>query len=454
MRASSRIGFLLAGCAIACGGGEDALPALDASVVDASQPDARSVDGAIVDGQVGDAAGPTSDAVVPPPIATGVLPLSPDSTELARGCEIDRGPSTSARRVGALDREGSVFIQQSYALAKCSRAGELLWRKPLMLDGRVTEVEAMVGAADGGVYFATQQYDADFKVESLVIGKWDADGELLWRTKFEPLLQSRAVALALAGSSLYVLADRSSPSAQATPLVLKFDLQGALQWQRPLGVAPAPASFANNGRTSRMTADADGNVHLISPAFDLWTFAADGSALGGGKLGGPVLDGDMLEAVTTSADGDHVLLTSRGLHIVLTRTGRRGELVWSRAFPVQSQAESDWRGQVVTGWMPLAVVGDEILTASSVSNTFTSDPANSLQYYTLNRMSFSYADGTARSARQYRAVPEPGTPYADVYLRQGLLTSDARFVLLAWIDTGDDTTNRSVAVTLEAASTP
>jgi len=149
-----------------------------------------------------------------------------------------------------VDSSGNIYLgisAQGIIVAKYDTNGTLQWQKRLSSGSEAGYIQSISADSSGNTYIAGSSYGAEGQSDMLII-KCDSNGDILWQKTLDYPGSSTFEAVydvcVDISQNVYVLA-ASSISGNVDSIILKYDINGNLQWQRNFG----NPSYYENGST-------------------------------------------------------------------------------------------------------------------------------------------------------------------------------------------------------------
>jgi len=222
---------------------------------------------------------------------------------------------------------------------KLDALGNIAWQKAI--GGAANDTfYAVLETGDGGFLCAGDSFSADADGDALVV-KFEADGDLAWQRLYGGDQADSGRALIATEDGGYLLSGFSASfgsGSTSDAWVLKLNAGGAIQWQRTYGggghddayaIAPAPnGAFVLAGESASF-GDSDG---------DVWYFKINGE---GALLWQKVIGGsntDLANAIGATSDGGFIIGGQTGsfgagdFDAWLIKLNAAGDVVWQKAY--------------------------------------------------------------------------------------------------------------------------
>ena len=252
--------------------------------------------------------------------------------------------TSGAYRSVGVDPGGNIYVAGQTAssgaggsdlvVAKYNHAGTLQWQRVL---GGTSDDYARGIAVDesGNIYIAGAAASIGSGGFDLLVAKYNTSGALQWQRILGGASADYGYGVALSGSGVYVSGESSSQGSGANDiLVVKYDSNGALQWQRVLGGAASEVGYgcAASASDELYVAGSSGSSGSINAV--LAKVAANGSFTWARELAGAGVDfaygasidssGNIYVAGTTDTSG------GSGYNALLAKFDSSGVLLWQR----------------------------------------------------------------------------------------------------------------------------
>lgn len=159
-------------------------------------------------------------------------------------------PGNSQSSVADLDVDSSgniYLVTTGLVIAKYNTSGTLQWQKLLSSGSESGNVQSISIDSSGNIYIVGQSYNSGEFVSKILIIKCDSNGDVLWQKKLDYSGADSPAAYDVcvdSSQNVYVLAS-ANISGNVDSIILKYDMNGNLQWQRSFG----NPSYYENGST-------------------------------------------------------------------------------------------------------------------------------------------------------------------------------------------------------------
>lgn len=147
-----------------------------------------------------------------------------------------------------VDSSGNTYLAISGSvIAKYNTSGTLQWQKQLSSGSQNGYIQYISVDSLGNIYVAGQSYNSGEFVSKILIIKCDSNGDILWQKILDYSGADSPAAYDVcvdSSQNVYVLA-AANISGNVDSIILKYDMNGNLQWQRSFG----HPSYYENGRS-------------------------------------------------------------------------------------------------------------------------------------------------------------------------------------------------------------
>lgn len=167
-----------------------------------------------------------------------------------------------------VDSSGNTYLgisAQGIVIAKYNTSGTLQWQKRLSSSSETGYVQSIAVDSSGNIYMVGQSYGSEGQSDMLII-KFDSNGDILWQKTLDypgsSTSESSYDVCVDSSQNVYVLG-ASSISGNVDSIILKYDINGNLQWQRSFG----NPSYYENGNSISVD-NLNNNVYVSLLQYD------------------------------------------------------------------------------------------------------------------------------------------------------------------------------------------